>query len=146
MNADVTPKSLEAIVNEKIYPFILKSDSPVVRRLAKGKWTEDELREACEVGTYYLRYAEGKLLQSSVETFVSKLGGILHNRRLATQDPEFSVFVSDLTSKLGKSQSWKKGKALTNLKFIYKSGQPVQDLYKLCASAKTWTDVLMLVP
>jgi hypothetical protein len=136
--------TLEAIINSKIQPYAIKNDSPIFKRLLKGDWTEDELKEACEIGTYYLKYSEGKLLPVTVDTFIQKLGGILHNRRLKAQDPEYSEFVNDLTNKLGAGKTWKKGKALANLKFIYKAGYPVPDLYKLCAKAKTWDDILKM--
>jgi hypothetical protein len=135
--------TLETIINSKIHPFKVKNDSPTFKRLLKGDWTVDELKEACEIGTYYLRYSkEDELLLSSADTFIQKLGGILHNRRLKAQDPEYSEFVNDLTNKLGISKSWKKSKALADLKFIYKAGYPVPELYKLCAKAKTWDDIL----
>lgn len=83
-------KKIETIISEKIAPYTLnergKSDlSQIVR-----KYPYDLLIECIDIGiTNYIRYDEhGEVTAESVQTFLSKLGGIAYNKSRSPIDQE----------------------------------------------------------
>lgn len=78
----MSKKKIETIIREKISPYTLneqgKSDiSQIIR-----KYPYDLLLECIDIGiTKYFRFDEkGIVTQESVQTFLSKLGGIAFNK------------------------------------------------------------------
>lgn len=130
-------------INASIQPYAVNQDSLVFKNLVKGGFTKEEFQAAIEIAEdAYLKYDEEEgLIEASVEVFLKKLGGILFNRRQATEEPEWDTFAKAMLAKYGYAKSWVKAKTLNELKILYKAGVSIQDLYALSLNTTKWAEI-----
>ncbi len=83
-------KKIETIIAEKIYPYTLNEKGQADLAQIIRTYSYDLLVECIDIGvSTYFRYDEnGKLTQNSVQTFLSKLGGIAYNKSRSPIDQE----------------------------------------------------------
>lgn len=83
-------KKIETIIAEKIHPYTLNEKGQADLSQIIRTYSYDLLLECIDIGvSTYFRYDEnGKLTQNSVQTFLSKLGGIAYNKSRSPIDQE----------------------------------------------------------
>lgn len=83
-------KKIETIIAEKIHPYTLNEKGQADLSQIIRTYSYDLLLECIDIGvSTYFRYDEnGKLTQNSVQTFLSKLGGIAYNKSHSPIDQE----------------------------------------------------------
>lgn len=143
-------KKIETIINEKISPYTLnergKSDlSQIVR-----KYPYDLLLECIDIGiATYFRFDENDVVtQESVQTFLSKLGGIAYNKSRSPIEQE----IYHLKNKGNKQFSyWNNDKAdellhdyVAALSFSWNDDEILDDLQgessRMMNNARNWSD------
>ena len=83
-------KKIETIICEKIYPFTLNEKGKSDLSQLVESYPYDLLKECIDIGVaQYFKYDnKNNLKQESVNTFLSKLGGIAYNKSLPVIDQE----------------------------------------------------------